>query len=91
MLQCEDYEEEGILTLSQVREAIVSCDEEVDDKVLDYMLYYVFIRSQSADRMEYKTLIQMIDEHLQARERVQSAQRKNRPESSSPEKIKARN
>ena len=57
MLQCEDYEEEGILTLSQVREAIVSCDEEVDDKVLDYMLYYVFIRSQSADRMEYKTII----------------------------------
>ena len=52
-----DLIEEGILTLSQVREAIVSCDEEVDDKVLDYMLYYVFIRSQSADRMEYKTII----------------------------------
>lgn len=47
-----------------MREAIVSCDEEVEDKVLDYMLYYVFIRSQSADRMEYKTLITMLDEHL---------------------------
>ena len=72
-------------------EAIISTDEEVEDKVLDYMLYYVFVRSESADRMAYKTLIAMLDEHLQARERAQSAQRKNRPESSSPEKIKARN
>jgi len=55
------------------------------------MLYYIFIRSQSADRMEYKTLITMLDEALAAKERAQSAQRKNRPESSSPEKIKARN
>ena len=47
----------GILKLEQVREAIVSCDEEVEDKVLDYMLFYVFTKSQSADRMEYKTLI----------------------------------
>ena len=72
-------------------EAIISTDEEVEDKVLDYMLYYVFVRSESADHMAYKTLIAMLDEHLQARERAQSAQRKNRPESSSPEKIKARN
>ena len=90
-LQCEDYEEDGILKLGQVSEAIVSTDEEVEGKVLDYMLYYVFARSQSADRMEYKTLIGMLDEQLQARERAQSAQRKTRPESSSPEKIKARN
>ena len=41
--------------------------------------------------MEYNTLIQLIDEHLQQKEKEHSATRKSRPESSSPEKIKARN
>ena len=57
MLQTEDLCEEGILKLEQVREVIVSCDEEVEDKVLDYMLFYVFTRSESAERMEYEKLI----------------------------------
>lgn len=43
--------------MEQVREVIVSCDEEVEDKVLDYMLFYVFTRSESAERMEYEKLI----------------------------------
>ena len=86
-----DLESRGALKLDELKHAISSCDEDVDPKVLDYMIYYVFTRSKNAERMEYQTLIQLIDEHLQQKEKEHSATRKSRPESSSPEKIKARN
>ena len=41
----DDYEEEGLLELSQLQEAISSVNEELDRGVLEYMLYYVLIRS----------------------------------------------
>ena len=44
-LREDDYEEEGLLELSQLEEAISSVNEELDRGVLDYMLYYVLIRS----------------------------------------------
>ena len=55
------------------------------------MLYYVFVRSQAPDRMDYKVLIDMLDQGTKLRERAQSASRKSRPESSSPQKLKKRN
>jgi len=45
-----------------VREAIVSVDEDIDDHLMDWMLYYVYSRSEHVDRMEYKVLITMLDE-----------------------------
>jgi len=44
-LQCEDYDEEGILDLVQLREAIISFDDDIDDHLIDYMIFYVFARS----------------------------------------------
>jgi len=41
--------------------------------------------------MQYKQLIDLLDQLIQSQSRVASAQRKNRPESSSPEKLKMRN
>ena len=52
-----DFETQGVLKLEEVKYAIVTCDEDVDPKVLDYMIYYVFTRSKSAERMEYNVLI----------------------------------
>ena len=59
--------------------------------MIDYILFYVFARSQSPDRMEYKVLIKLINDGLEQQKRIQSANKKNRPESSSPEKLKMRN
>lgn len=87
-LACEDYEDTGILELTQVREAITSVFEDIDDHLMDWMLYYIYSRSDHVDKMEYKVLIQMLEESKK-KERIQSA--KQRPESSSPEKIKAHN
>ena len=90
-LRCEDYDEEGLLELSQLQEAISTVNEDLEASVLDYMLYYVLVRSQSADKMQYKVLIDLLDSLINTQPRVASANRKNRPESSSPEKLKLRN
>lgn len=81
-LSCEDYENEGFVELTQLREAILSLDEECDQHVLDYMLWYVYVRSESVKQLEYRVLVTMIEEQAKA---------KARPESSSPDKIKQRN
>jgi hypothetical protein len=87
-LACEDYEDTGILELQQVKEAIASVDEDCDEHLMDWMLYYVYSRSEHVEKMEYKVLINMLDEAIK-KDRVQSAKR--RPESSNPEKLKQHN
>lgn len=69
-LKCEDYDEEGILDLVQLKEAIISYDEDLDDELIDYILFYVFARSQSPDRMEYKVLIKLINDGLEQQKRI---------------------
>ena len=48
-LQCEDYEEQGLLELSQLLEAISTVNEDLEPSIMDYMLYYVMVRSESHD------------------------------------------
>lgn len=55
---------------------------------MDWMLYYVYSRSEHVEKMEYKVLISMLEEAVK-KERIQSAKR--RPESSNPEKLKQHN
>jgi hypothetical protein len=74
-----------------LQESISTVVEELENSVLDYMLYYVLVRSESADKMQYKVLADLLDTLINSKTRVASAQRKNRPESSSPEKLKLRN
>ena len=66
-------------------------NEELDAAVLDYMLYFVLVRSESSELMQYNLLIELLDSLIQNQSRAASASRKNRPESSSPEKLKMRN
>lgn len=56
------------------------------------MCYFVFLRSEDFDNMQYKNLIDLIDSLVEtSQSRKQSTTRKNRPESSSPDKLKLRN
>lgn len=70
-LACEDFEEQGILDLTQLKEAILSVEDDLDNHILDYMLFYVYVRNESGDRFEYKSLLTMLEE--QGNKRVQSA------------------
>jgi hypothetical protein len=80
-LQCEDYEQEGILDLTQLQEAILSVEDDLDDHLLDYMLYYVYARNEHAEKFEYKVLLSLLDEEIAPQkkkkpERIQSAKPK---------------
>lgn len=70
-LQCEDYEEEGKLELSQLIEAIVTVNEDLEKSVLDYMLYYVIIRSENHDEMQYKHLIDLVETLMKQKSEAQ--------------------
>ena len=90
-LSCEDYEEEGLQELSQLHEAITSVNEDLEGSVLDYMLFYIFSRSENQDNMCYRVLLDLLDSQLELKARSSSATRRYRPESSSPDKLKIRN
>jgi len=79
-LTSEDYEDTGILELTQVREAIQSLDDDLDHHLMDWLLYYVYSRSDHVDRMEYKVLLQMLDEITK---KGSGPAKKLRPQSSS--------
>jgi hypothetical protein len=66
--------------LTQVREAIQSLDDDLDHHLMDWLLYYVYSRSEHVDRMEYKVLLQMLDEITK---KGSGPAKKIRPQSSS--------
>jgi len=41
--------------------------------VLEYMLYFVLMRSQSAEKMQYKVLVDLLDQLINSQSRVASA------------------
>jgi hypothetical protein len=62
-LSCEDYDQEGILDLNQFKDALMGVDGDLEQHVLDFMLWYSYVRSDSVDRLEYKPIIQLIEEN----------------------------
>lgn len=94
--QLEDYEEEGFITLSYLKEVFETLDLKLDLELLDYILYLIFSRSDSISKMKYPILFDLIDGKLVQTHLSQSSEgmpggHRKRPESSSPSKIKARN
>ena len=59
----------------------MSVEDDLDDHLLDYMLYYVYARNEHADKFEYKVLLSLLDEEIAPQkkkkpERIQSAKPK---------------
>ena len=64
-MSSEDYEETGLIDLTQLREAIQSVFDDLEPNILDWMLYFTYSNSKGFDKMQYKFLIQMIDDALE--------------------------
>ena len=92
-LQLEDYEDNGCIPLSAFQESFETLDIKVDKDLFDYMIYVVYQRSESLEKMNYQILLDLIDgKVMQGQLSVGSNEGgRKRPESSSPEKLKARN
>ena len=82
---------QGKLSLQDLYEALKSVDENADQVVIDYMLYSVYKRYLDTENLQVDHLLEMLNDAIKKQTRAQSASRKSRPESSSPEKIKMRN
>ena len=52
-IQLEDYEESGFVNLSALKEAFQTLDIEMDDDLMDYLLFVVYQKSQSIENMSY--------------------------------------
>lgn len=72
-LAVEDYQESGYTELTAVKEAITSVCDDVDIQLLDWLLWYVYSKSEGLDRMEYRCLVRLLDTASQPKQRVQSA------------------
>lgn len=95
-LQLEDYEEQGILSWSQIRESLESLDiTGLDNELYDFLLFILYSKSENLDKLRYPLLIDLVEGKLQpqlgAGSNSETGLGRKRPESSSPEKLKARN
>ena len=97
--EIEDDENEGTLTLSQVKECFKSLeclkDDQIDEEHFDYLLYILYQKSESLEKLQYGVLYDLIEGKLLQNQLSAGSeggiQGRRRPESSSPQKIKARN
>ena len=90
-LELEDYEEEGAIPVSAFKEAFQTLDIQIEDDLLAFIFFVVYQKSESLDKMRYAVLFDLIDGKLPGLNATSSEGGRKRPESSSPEKLKARN
>ncbi len=95
-MELEDYDEEGASPLSALKESFATLDlheltEEPASELLSFILYVIYQKSESLEKMRYSVLFELIDGKLPGLNATSSEGGRKRPESSSPEKLKARN
>jgi len=90
-LELEDYDEEGALPASAFREAFSTLDLAIEADLLDFVFFVVYQKSESLEKLRYAALFELIDGKLPGLNATASEGGRKRPESSSPEKLKARN
>jgi hypothetical protein len=90
-LELEDYDEEGGIPAGAFRDAFHTLDIDLDEDLLDFIFYVVYQKSESVEKLRYSVLFDLLDGKLPGLNATSSEGGRKRPESSSPEKLKARN
>jgi hypothetical protein len=60
-LMLEDYDEEGTIPIGAIKESFVTLDIELSEEVLDYLLFVVYQKSESSDKMKYQVILDLIE------------------------------
>jgi len=99
-LLLEDYDEEGIIGVEQLREGLKSLQiDGCDEEMIQFVEYIIFTRggAEGTHKMKYGVLFDLLDKQHRGSTSNgpaslgTSTESRKRPESSSPEKLKARN
>jgi hypothetical protein len=57
----EDYDEEGTLPLSVFKEAIDNLDLNLNEEMYDYILFIMYKKSDSIDKLNYSVLLELLE------------------------------
>ena len=93
----EDERGAGYLTREKLIEALKDLDLELTNDQMEFIVYSVYLRSEGLEKMKYGFAIDLIDGKYVPGQLGQGlgssgdGMPRKRPESSSPEKLKARN
>ena len=60
-LESEDYEDEGVLPIGAIKECFVTLDIEIDDDLMDYVLFIIYQKSENINKMKYSVLFDLLD------------------------------
>lgn len=60
-LESEDYEDEGFLPMGAIKECFVTLDIDIDDELLDYVLFVIHQKSESIHKMKYSVLFELLE------------------------------
>jgi hypothetical protein len=60
-LQLEDYNDDETVPLSAFKEAFSTLDLKVSDELYDYLIYSIYLKSQSIEKMKYQVLLDIIE------------------------------
>jgi len=60
-LQLEDYEDDGTVPISAFQEAFSTLDLEIAPELLEYLMFVVYQRSESIEKMKYGAIFDLID------------------------------
>jgi len=63
-LQCEDYDEEGVVPLTAFQETFETLEINLDKEVLDYLMWVIYSKSESIEKMKYQVLFDLIEGKL---------------------------
>ena len=60
-MQLEDYEDEGVVPYGAFEEAYETLELNVDKDLKEYLMFMVYQRSESLEKMRYQVLLDIID------------------------------
>ena len=52
-VKLEDYDEVGYISLFSFKEALDMLDVEIEESLRDFIFYYVYTKSESAEKLKY--------------------------------------
>ena len=96
-LQLEDYEEEGFLSRDLFIENLKTLELNLTKDQLDFLVFAMYLKSESLSKLKYGFFSDMLDGKYTpvvaggTSSSNEGGNLRKRPESSSPEKLKARN
>jgi len=86
--EIEENEDDKTVTGQGFRQVFEDLEIDVSEEQMQFMIFTAYKKSETASKLKYLALFEMLEDEALA---ASASEGRKRPESSSPEKLKARN